>query len=179
MHHDPKQAFPFSVISGATTHWSKDANARQVALDFGKLHMDGMASLAKLGESHGGGLAGIIVGVIEAYLEAGLITASDRERLIDLFEAFRELDRSKAGSRIVAIHAAAVADAESSPAALAVSSVAVSSIQAPVTFGGSWKAGFLTGYADAAGTLVGTAGGPIGAASTGIMASTLADHATS
>jgi hypothetical protein len=138
-----------------------------------------MASLVKLGESHGGGLAGIIVGVIEAYLKAGLITASDRERLIDLFEAFREPDRAKAGSRIVAIHAAAVADAESSPAALAVSSVAVSSTQAPVTFGGSWSGGFLTGYADTMGALVGSAGGPLGGLSTSIMASTVVDHATS
>lgn len=178
MHHDPKQAFPFPIVSGAAAQWSKDANARQAALDFGKLHMDGMASLAKLGESHGGGLAGILVGVIEAYLEAGLITAPDRERLIDLFEAFREPDRAKAGSRIVAIHAAAVADADSSPAALAVSSVAVSACQAVTTFN-SFTNGFLTGYADAAGTLVGTAGGPLGAASTGVTASMLAEHALS
>lgn len=174
---DSKQAFPFPVASGASATWSKDANARQAALDFGRLHMDGMASLAKLGDSHGGGWAGILVGVIEAYLQAGLITASDRERLIDLFEAFREPDRAKAGSRILAIHAAAVADAGSSPAALAVSSVAVSACQV-VTFN-SFTNGFLTGYADAAGTLIGTAGGPIGAASTGITASMLAEHALS
>ena len=156
MHQGLSKAFPF--LSGAGAQWNKDTKARQAAINIGKLHMDGMASLAKLGESHGGGLAGILVGVIEVYHEAGLITAADRKRLIDLFEAFREPDRAKAGSRIAAIHAAAVADSESSPAALAVSSVAVTASQ-DFTFG-SWRSGWLTGYADTMGTLVGSAGGP-------------------
>lgn len=37
MDHDPKQAFPFSLARGASAHWSKDANVRQAAIDFGKL----------------------------------------------------------------------------------------------------------------------------------------------
>jgi hypothetical protein len=154
--------------------WTKDASARQTALDFGKLHMEGMASLAKLGEGHGGGMGGILVGVMEAYLAAGLITAADRTRLIDLFEAFRDPDQAKASSRITAIHANAVADPDASPAAIAVSSVAASARE--VVADSAWTNGFLTGYADAAGTLIGTAGGPLSAASTGIAASTLAEH---
>ena len=174
MHRGLNQAFPY--LSSASAQWSKDAGARQAAMNFGKLHMDGMAALVKLGESHGGGLAGILVGVIETYVEAGLITTADRKRLIDLFEAFRDPDRAKAGKKIVDIHAAAVADAGSSPVALAVSSVAASACGADTTFG-SFTNGFITGYADAAGTLVGSAGGPLGAASTGVMASTVAEQA--
>ena len=171
-----KTPFPWAV--GPSTAWSRDAGARQAALDFGRLHTDGMAALEKLGAPHGGGLAGILVGVIDAYLAEGLITAADRTRLIDLFEAFRDPDRAKGASRIAAIHAAAIADPDASPAALAVSSVAAH-VTAPGPTFNSWKAGFITGYADAAGSLLGTAGGPLGTASTGVSASMLADHLTS
>ncbi len=167
-------ASPFPWVFGPGTTWSKDAGARQSALDFGRLHIEGMRALEKLGAPHGGGLAGILVGVIEAYLAEGLITAADRARLIDLFEAFRDPDEAKATSRINAIHRAAVADPDASPAALAVSSVAASARE-PVTFN-SWSNGFITGYADAAGSLIGTAAGPLGVASTGVGASMLADQ---
>jgi len=43
----------------------------------------------------------------------------------------------------------------------------------------TWRAGFITGYVDDAGSLLGTPGGPLTTASTGISASTLADHLTS
>lgn len=154
--------------------WGTDSDARQTAKDFGRLHMDGMAQLAKLGEPHGGGLHGILVGMIEAYLSAGLISASDRTRLIDLFNAFRDRDQTKATARINAIHAAALADPEATPAAIAVSSVAASARDPALN--NSWTNGFLTGYADAAGSLAGTIAGPGGVISTGIMASTLAMH---
>ncbi len=171
-------ASPFPWVGGPSSQWSRDAGARRAALDFGRLHMDGMAALEKLGAPHGGGLAGILVGVIEAYLAEGLSPAPDRARLLDLFEAFRARDRANGASRIAAIHAAAVADPDASPAALAVSSVAAS-VTAPGPTFNSWTAGYLTGYADAAGSLLGTAGGPLGAASTGISASMLADQLTS
>jgi len=173
-----QEVSPFPWVVGPTTRWSRDAAAREAALDFGRLHMDGMAALEKLGAPHGGGLAGMLVGVIEAYLAEGLITAADRTRLIDLFEAFRDPDRANGGSRIAAIHAAAVADPDASPAALAVSSVAAS-VTAPGPTFNSWTAGYITGYSDAAGSLLGTVGGPLTTASTGIAASTLADHLTS
>lgn len=165
---------PFPLSTGAAMSWGTDAAARQTAKDFGKLHMDGMAQLAKLGEPHGGGLHGILVGVIEAYLSAGLISDSDRTRLIDLFDAFRDRDEVKATKRINAIHEAALADPKATPAAIAVSSVAVSARDPAIN--SAWTNGFLTGYADAAGSLVGTGGGPGGVISTGIMASTLAEH---
>ena len=167
--------FPFSV-AGLASSWATDSSSRQQALDFGRLHVEGMASLRRIGAAHGGGRHGMIVGVIEGLVAAGIITAADRVRLIELFEAFLEKDPAKAIAAIKAVHAAAVADPDASPAALAVSSVAVAVIE-PAT-DSNLVDGVLIGYADATGSLVGTAGGPAGAASTGIQASMLAEHLT-
>jgi hypothetical protein len=116
MHREPKQAFPFPLVAAQSLTGARMpmlARRRSISASFIWMAWLPWQSRENAMEA----VAGILVGVIEAYLEANLIIASDRERLVDLFEAFREPDRAKAHSRIVAIHAAAVADSESSPAA--------------------------------------------------------------
>ena len=112
--------------------WPDDAATRRLALSLGEAHADAVASLRRLGATHGGGLFGVVKGVLAEYERLGYLTAMDGRRIIACCEAFEQAgggthsDRQSAAQVIQDQYEEAIADPYSTPFCLQVLSVAAS-----------------------------------------------------
>lgn len=146
--------------------------AREDAIAVGKKHTQAMEALERLATQNGGGLLGAAKGLLDEYERRQLITSVDKQRVIAILNAFKDTDRDAGIRRIQEIHQEAVDDPTSKPAALAVSSIAASSV-ASVTEEVD-PSSYAAGYADALGGLFGMGGGPLTMIGMSMTASTLA-----
>jgi len=172
----PGFPFPFPPSTGPTMPWPDDPKNRQGAIDFGQKHADAIAAVERLADQYGGGLMGAAKGFLNEYERRQIITPRDKERLIAILSALRDMDQVTGSRRIQELHDEAVGDPTSKPAALAVSSVAANIAAEAMTDTEAQANAWAAGYADGV-TVVLTLGfGPLVALGAGYGASYVARH---
>jgi hypothetical protein len=160
-------------------------DARQAAAGMGELHNATVRSLLDLRAQYGGGLRGMTLGILQILQARTAITAADAARLEAVIEAVLHTtdhdatvsDTAKA--KVASLRQEIMDDQGSSLAAIAISSVALSSMQMwtdQVTFD-AYTDGVHEGAAiiaaDVAGAMIGSVAGAIGVLAGEAAASTL------
>lgn len=169
-------SFPFPPSTGPTFPWPDDAQGRDEALDFGRVHADAIAAVERLADEYGGGTMGAVKGFLYRYVQSGLIGPRDSDRLLAILEALRSADPETGSQRILELHAQAMDDPLATPAALAVTSIAANTAARTMANDPHEADVWAAGYADGVAAVFTLGFGPLVFASSTYVASDLAYH---
>jgi hypothetical protein len=141
-------------------------DARDAALAIGRLHGEMIDKISALADANGGGLHGVARGALNLRVQQGLLTSSDRDRMLAAVEYLLGIDNESDVGSVVAqvqeIHRQVANDPASTLPALMASSIMIDSVsRAAKTHSDTFVSGVTTALADVVTSFVALGTGPI------------------